>query len=171
MKIESTAFAPGDHIPNIYTQFGENLSPALFFHNIPPGTQSLALIADDPDAPKGLFTHWIVFNLDPTVDGLPQNVLIPDSVHATQGTNDAGTIGYIGPRPPSGEHHYHFHLYALDAKLDLPSGAKRAEIDRALRGHIITEAQLTGLFATPAEVVHHPQPHPDFVSARPTTLT
>lgn len=148
MKIESPAFAHGAHIPEPYTRFGENQSPPLSFRDVPPQAKSLALIVDDPDAPRGTFTHWIVFNLPPTTAGLKENARPTDG---TEGNNDWKELGYGGPRPPDGEHRYFFKLYALDRKLDAPSGASRATIDAALRGHIIAEAELMGRFATPVQ--------------------
>lgn len=148
MKIESPAFTHGAHIPETYTRFGENQSPPLVFREVPANARSLALIVDDPDAPRGTFTHWIVFNLDPTIEGLKENSRPADG---REGNNDWQELGYGGPRPPDGEHRYFFKLYALDRKLDVPSGAGRAQIDNALRGHIIAEAELIGRFATPVQ--------------------
>lgn len=148
MKIESPAFAHGAPIPEPYTRFGENHSPPLVFRDVPAKARSLALIVDDPDAPHGTFTHWIVFNLDPMVEGLKEGCHVAD---AREGNNDWKELGYGGPRPPDGEHRYYFRLYALDQKLDLPNGAARAEVDRALRGHVVAEAEWMGRFATPVQ--------------------
>lgn len=148
MKIESPAFAQGEPIPTQHSRFGENKSPPLRFRDVPTQARSLVLIVDDPDAPNGLFTHWIVFNLDPTVEGLDEDWQV---TNAREGNNSWNELGYGGPRPPNGEHRYFFRLHALDQKLDLPSGAARAEIDRALRGHVIAQAELMGRFATPVQ--------------------
>ncbi|HEU5079114.1 MAG TPA: YbhB/YbcL family Raf kinase inhibitor-like protein [Opitutaceae bacterium] len=149
MKIESSAFAEGDFIPARYSAYGENMSPPLHFRDVPFGTRSLALVLDDPDTSHGLFTHWIVFNLDPMTEGLKQGCRVSAS---REGNNDRKTIGYFGPRPPDGEHRYFFHLYALNKSLDLPNGISRARFDEAIRGYVIEEAKLMGRFATPAEV-------------------
>jgi Raf kinase inhibitor-like YbhB/YbcL family protein len=148
MKIESPAFAPGAHIPEPYSRFGENRSPPLTFSDVPAQAKSLALFVDDPDASKGTFTHWIVFNLEPTTEGLKEGAPIKN---ALEGKNGWGEARYGGPRPPDGEHRYFFRLYALDRKLDCANGCERAEIDRALRGHVVAEAELMGRFATPVQ--------------------
>ena len=148
MKIESPAFAPGEHIPETYSRFGNNKNPPLVFREVPAQARSLALVVDDPDAPKGTFTHWIIFNLAPTIGGLKEGSL-PD--HAIEGKNDWLETGYGGPRPPDGEHRYFFKLYALDRKLELPSGVGRVRLDEALRGRVIAQAELMGRFATPVQ--------------------
>jgi len=148
MEIESTAFAQGETIPHRYSAYGDNMSPPLRFHNVPFGARNLALVLDDPDAPRGLFTHWIVFNLDPMIEGLKQGCHVSTP---REGNNDHKTLGYFGPRPPDGEHRYIFHLYALNKMLTLPNGATRAEFDQAIQGAVIEEAQLLGRFAAPAE--------------------
>lgn len=148
MKIESSAFSNGAHIPHAYSRYGDDKSPPLMFKDVPPNARSLALIVDDPDAPHGTFTHWLVFNLEPTTEGLRENCRVMD---ARQGNNDWKEMGYGGPRPPEGEHRYFFRFFALDRKLDLPNGASRAEIDGAMRGHVLAEAQLMGRFATPVQ--------------------
>lgn len=146
MKIESPAFAYGERIPERHSRFGENISPPLRFHDIPAQARSLLLIVDDPDAPRGTFTHWIVFNLDPTAKGLEEGCHV---ANAREGNNDWQEPRYGGPRPPNGEHRYFFRLSALDGKLDLPVGASRAEVDLALKGHVIAQAEWMGRFTTP----------------------
>src|SRR5438128_2119900 len=116
MKISSTVFRNGEHIARQCTRDAEDKSPPLEITGVPPETRSLALIVDDPDAPRGTFTHWIVFDIDPKLieigeDHVPEN--------ARQGTNDWGEAQYGGPKPPSGEHRYFFRVYALDRKLNL----------------------------------------------------
>ena len=148
MKIESPAFANGDRIPEHYSRFGENVSPPLVFKDVPDAAKSLALIVDDPDAPRGTFTHWVLFNLDPRMKELPEHARI---ARENQGRNSWDEVAYGGPRPPNGEHRYFFRLYALDRKLDLPAGAQRAQIEPALRGHVLAESEWMGRFATPVQ--------------------
>ena len=144
MKISSSAFADGAAIPDKFARKGGDKSPALKIEDVPEEAKSLVLIMDDPDAPKGLFTHWILFNVSPRTKEIHEDSA---PVMATQGKNDYGDIGYGGPQPPSGEHRYFFKLYALDAVLPMSRGAKRQEIDAAIKGHIIDEAQTMGRYA------------------------
>jgi Raf kinase inhibitor-like YbhB/YbcL family protein len=138
LRITTPAFNDGNPIPRQYTCDGENAPPPLNLSGTPAGAKSLALIMDDPDAPAGLFTHWLVWNLPPRSNGIV----------GTDGTNDFGKRGYGGPCPPAGSsHRYVFHLYALDASLALPAGAKRAELDAAMRGHVLADARFTGKYA------------------------
>ncbi|HTL67339.1 MAG TPA: YbhB/YbcL family Raf kinase inhibitor-like protein [Lacunisphaera sp.] len=146
MKISSPAFAPGDVMPDRFSQYGENISPPLEFVDVPPNAESLALIIDDPDAPKGTFTHWVAYNLDPAASRLAENHL-PRGLG--QGRNDAGQVGYAGPKPPDGEHRYFFHLYALADRLDLPDGVSRSEVEAAMKGKVLAQASLIGRYATP----------------------
>lgn len=145
MKISSPVFGNGEHIPRQYSRFGEDKSPPLQISAVPPNTQSLALIMDDPDATRGLFTHWVVFDMDPKTDKIGEDHA-PEN--ACQGSNDWGQASYGGPKPPSGDHRYFFRLYALDSKLDLPRGSKRQEVESAMKGHIIDEAELIGRYAS-----------------------
>lgn len=144
MKIEIDAFPEGESIPEKYSKQGGNISPAIRFRHVPHGTRSLVLIVDDPDAPRGLFTHWVVYNIDPTVAGFPENRL-PEA--ATQGKNSWGESAYGGPQPPDREHRYFFHLYALDGLLPLGPGVPRAELERTMDGHIVDEAKYMGRYA------------------------
>lgn len=146
MKLSSPAFEPNGIIPTKLSRYDADRTPPLEFSDVPAGTQSLALIMDDPDAPRGLFTHWIAFNIDPNVGRFQENK-VPRDVRL--GTNDWGEAAYGGPRPPDGEHRYFLHLYALDRRLDLPHGAARGEVERAIAGHVIAEAELMGRFAPP----------------------
>ena len=125
MKLSSIAFRHGEHIPIQYTRDGNDKSPPLQISEVPPNTRSLALIMDDPDAPRGTFTHWIVFDIDPKTFEVGEDHA-PES--GRQGANDWGQAEYGGPKPPSGEHRYFFHLYALDKKLDLPRGSTRDQV-------------------------------------------
>jgi Raf kinase inhibitor-like YbhB/YbcL family protein len=144
MKIESEAFAAGGEIPERYSKKGGNVSPPLRISDVPHGTRSLALIMDDPDAPKGLFTHWVLFNLDPAETRIAENQV---PARAVQGKNSWGEARYGGPQPPDREHRYFFHLYALDVELPVPPGASRGEVERAIDGHVIREAEYMGLYA------------------------
>jgi Raf kinase inhibitor-like YbhB/YbcL family protein len=146
MKITSPAFEHGAPIPDRFSRYADDLTPPLNFDDVPADALSLALIMDDPDAPHGLFTHWIVFNIDQNTSGFAENQAPPDVRH---GTNSWGEARYGGPRPPDREHRYFFHLYALDQRLDLPNGATRQEIEDAITGHILAEAELMGRYAPP----------------------
>jgi Raf kinase inhibitor-like YbhB/YbcL family protein len=149
IQLTSTAFAEGGTIPKQFTCDGEDASPPLAWSGIPANAYSLALIADDPDAPVGTWVHWVIFDMPSTLTGLPQGVTktlsIPDT--STQGKNDFGKPGYGGPCPPKGKpHRYFFKLYALDAKLNLKPGASKAEVENAMKGHILAQGQLMGLY-------------------------
>jgi hypothetical protein len=149
MTISSLAFADGDTIPARFTCDAENISPALQWSDAPIGRQSFALLADDPDAPGGVFSHWVVYNIPPTARSLPEGVEAAEELDdgTNQGTNDGGAIGYMGPCPPAGApHHYGFTVYALDITLDVPAGAGREQVLDAIQGHILAEATLTGLY-------------------------
>jgi len=150
MKISSTAFQEVGTIPNQYSKQGGDKSPALQLEDVPEAAKSLALIMDDPDAPSGTFTHWLLFNISPQTKEIHED---SPPVMATQGRNDYGDVGYGGPKPPSGEHRYFFKLFALDTVLPLARGAKRQEIEAAMKGHVIEEAKTMGRFA--AEALAH----------------
>lgn len=143
LEITSTAFRAGATIPEQFSCKGANYHPPLAFEGVPAKAVSLALIVDDPDAPGGTFTHWLVWNIDAKTKQIAQSS-VPSG--AMQGKNDFGKAGYGGPCPPSGVHRYCFRLFALDRKLDLRSGAKRAAVDRALAGHILANGTLMGRF-------------------------
>lgn len=151
MRISSTAFRDGEHIPQQYSRYHEDKSPPLHIEDVPMNAQSLMLIMDDPDAPRGLFTHWIVFNIDPKTAELREDH--SPAPPARQGKNGWGESKYGGPRPPSGDHRYFFRLYALDTTIDLPHGATRAEIDQAMKGHVLDTAELMGRYAAAGEPV------------------
>ncbi len=147
--LKSSAFAPAQPIPYRYSRDGENISPDLAWNETPPGTQTLALIVDDPDAPRGVFTHWVLFNIPGTTTSLPAGV--PHGDHPAnagiQGRNDFGDIGYGGPQPPPGKpHHYHFTLYALNTTLPLRPGATKQQVLDAMQGHVLGQAQLIGTY-------------------------
>jgi len=144
MKITSNAFAEGTSIPDKYTMYGQNRIPPLHFEQVPEKARSLALVVDDPDAPKGTFTHWVLFNLDPKTRDIKEDCV---PVMATQGRNDYGEVEYGGPKPPSGEHRYFFKAFALDTVLALPRGSKREEIEREMKDHVLDHAELMGKYA------------------------
>ena len=148
-QLSSTAFQPEGNIPKKFTCDGPDVSPALRWSEPPAGTQSLALIMDDPDAPVGTWVHWVLFNLPADAGQLAENIAkereLPNGTR--QGTNDFKKIGYGGPCPPPGPaHRYFFKLYALDTKLDLRPGATKADLERAMRGHIRGQAELLGRY-------------------------
>lgn len=138
--VESPAFANNELIPAKYTCVGSNINPALVITNIPNGTKSLALIVDDPDAPNGIFDHWIMWNI-PVIAVIDEN-----SAPGIQGKNGKGENKYIGPCPPSGTHHYNFKVYALDTKLDLPVGSDKNALLKTMDKHILASGGLIGLF-------------------------
>ena len=148
LKITSPVFEDGEMIPARYTIDGRNISPPLQSQGVPDGTKSLALINDDPDAPMGTWVHWVVYNLPADTAELTENTPPNKTLTngALQGTTDFGKIGYGGPAPPSGTHRYFFKLYAIDAMLDLPAGAKKKDVETAMQNHILDEAQLMGKY-------------------------
>lgn len=150
-SIMSTAFREGEMIPQKYACDGKNVSPPLKWESIPVQTKSLALIVDDPDAPAGIWVHWVIFNIPSTAAGLQENVPTKDSLPdgSVQGKNDSREIGYDGPCPPGGTHRYFFKLYALDTMLKLSSGSTKPELLKAMEGHIVAQAQLMGRYSRP----------------------
>jgi Raf kinase inhibitor-like YbhB/YbcL family protein len=150
MAISSRSFPNGGYIPKQFTCDGADISPELSWTNPPPGAQSLALIAEDPDAPVGTWTHWVIFDLPPSTRSLPEGVgktmdQLPDG--GRQGANDFGKIGYGGPCPPAGKpHRYFFKLYAVDRKLDLKPSSTRARFDGAIKNHVLDEADWMGRY-------------------------
>jgi Raf kinase inhibitor-like YbhB/YbcL family protein len=143
LNITSPAFQEGGEIPTKFSRGGGNANPALHISGVPAEAKNLVLIVDDPDAPGGLFTHWLVWNIDPKTNEIAQHS-VPSG--AVQGTNDFPGQRYDGPQPPSGTHRYYFKIFALDQKLDLRAGAKRKELDAAMTGHVIAQGQLMGRF-------------------------
>lgn len=148
ITVTSTAFEEGGMIPPKYTCDGDDISPPLALAGIPEGTKSIALISDDPDAPVGTWVHWVLFNLPPDTKELPEKVpperILPSG--ASHGTNDFRRLGYGGPCPPGGTHRYYFKIYALDAMLDLPAGATKKDLEKAMEGHILAQGQLMGKY-------------------------
>lgn len=149
----SFPFAPGDSIPREHTCEGADLSPGLRWTSVPDGTETLALIVDDPDAPGQTFTHWVLFNLPGDTTSLSRNLDV-DTEFADaeptprEGANDFGDVGYGGPCPPPGDgaHRYFFRLYALDTTLDLEQGATKEQVTDAMDGHVVGQADLVGTY-------------------------
>jgi len=144
ISITSSSFQAGGDIPAKFTCDGTNVSPALQIGGVPNEAKSLVLIVDDPDAPRGLFTHWIIWNIDPKTTRVAENSAPAAGV---QGTNDFGKRNYGGPCPPSGTHRYFFNIFALDTKLELKPNARRAELDAAMRGHVLAQGELMGRYS------------------------
>ncbi len=145
IAVSSTAFKEGSKIPVKHTCDGQNVSPAIDWGEPPPGTKSFALIVDDPDAPGGTFTHWVLFNIPGQARRLEENTKSREG--AVQGKSGFGTPGYGGPCPPKGPaHHYRFNLYALDKVLDLKTGASKQQVLDAMKGHVLEQGLLTATY-------------------------
>ena len=152
LSITSSAFRNEEEIPTKHTCEGEDISPALHWASVPEGAQSLALVVDDPDAPdpnapKMVWVHWVLYNLPPDCKGLPEGVssgALPEGTR--EGYNDWKATGWRGPCPPIGRHRYYFRLYALDRRLDDRRNLSRAELDQMMQGHILAEATLMGTY-------------------------
>ncbi len=150
MILSSPAFAAGQTIPARYTCNGKDVSPALVWKDVPEKTKSLALLVQDPDAPAGVWTHWMIYDIPADARGMPSHV--PSAAHladgGAQGLNSFGKTGYGGPCPPPGDlpHHYIFRLYALDARLAFVPDATAAALKAALKGHVLATAALTGRY-------------------------
>jgi Raf kinase inhibitor-like YbhB/YbcL family protein len=147
--VKTTAFQPGGDIPKKYTCEGQDVSPPLSWTEPPAGTQSFALIADDPDAPVGNWVHWVAYDLPSSARQLPEGVPKAEELPGggRQGANDFRRIGYGGPCPPPGNpHRYYFKLYALDTQLNLKPGAAKKELEQAMKGHKLAQAEVMGRF-------------------------
>lgn len=144
ISITSPSVQAGGDIPAKFACDGTNVSPELHISAAPNEAKSLVLIVDDPDAPRGLFTHWIVWNIDPKTTRIAETSAPSAGI---QGTNDFGKRNYGGPCPPSGTHRYFFKIFALDTKLELKPGARRAELDAAMRGHVLAQGELMGRYS------------------------
>ncbi len=148
IKITSPAFADGDFIPSKYTCDGQDISPPLAWEGIPAGTRSITIICDDPDASGGTFVHWVLFNIPPDKNGLPENFpddeTLPDGTR--QGITDFEKIGYGGPCPASGTHRYVFKIYALDDKIDIAIIADKQLLLSAMEGHLLAQGRLIGKY-------------------------
>ena len=147
IKVTSKVFNEGEHIPDRYACRGVNISPPLEWESI-PGTVKYAIICEDPDAPSGTWTHWVIFNLPAETNNLPEWVMEREEVAdgTKQGFNDFGTIGYRGPCPPGGTHRYYFKVYALDTEIQQPAKISKADFLKAMDGHIKAEGQLMGRY-------------------------
>jgi hypothetical protein len=150
MELTSTAFQHNSPIPAEYTCDGRNISPPLKWGSVPEGVRSLVLICEDPDAPSGTWTHWVIYNIPAEVGGLEAGASTTTETlasGASQGVNDFRRVGYGGPCPPSGRHRYFFRLYALDAELKLKPGARKQEVVRAMEGHVLATGELMGTYS------------------------
>jgi Raf kinase inhibitor-like YbhB/YbcL family protein len=144
LTLSSPAFRHNGHIPPKFTCDGSDVNPHLAIENVPSGTKSLALIVDDPDAPRGTWVHWVVWNIGPETKDIKEHTV---PVGALQGMNDFRKQNYGGPCPPSGTHRYFFKLYALDTMLTLHATTTKADLERAMKGHILGQAEIVGLYA------------------------
>ena len=140
LVVSSPAFQNEGIIPAKYTCDGEDINPPLKVDRIPDGTQTLAIIVEDPDAPKGIFDHWLVWNIP------PENPIEEDRIQGISGKNGGGKTGYFGPCPPSGYHRYYFHVFALDSSLDLEVGVDKKELQQAMKSHILAKGSLMGRY-------------------------
>ena len=146
--VTSSAFKEGGMIPPKYTCDGDNISPPLQWQQVPQGVKSFALISDDPDAPVGIWVHWVMWNIPAEANGLPENVPagkdLPNG--SKQGVNSSRKQGYSGPCPPSGTHRYYFKVYAIDTMLNLPADSTKQDLLDAMEGHILAEGSLMGKY-------------------------
>jgi Raf kinase inhibitor-like YbhB/YbcL family protein len=154
LAITSPAFQDSERIPDVYAMDGGNVSPALYWSRLPEGTAAVAIICEDPDAPgREAFTHWVLFNIPPSLPGVPEGIPKEDKpsevAGAEQGVNDFGNVGYDGPAPPPGRgvHRYQFQLYALDEMLSLPPEVTKLALQWTMEGHILGKGVLRGLYS------------------------
>jgi Raf kinase inhibitor-like YbhB/YbcL family protein len=154
IRLQSPAFADGGTIPRLHTCDGRDVSPPLEWSGVPDTARSLALVVEDPDAPRGTWTHWVIFDIPTGVKGLGEGIPAQERVEVTasgeaalQGKNDFGKVGYGGPCPPSGTHRYFFRIYALDTGLGLGSGATRQDLLRSIKDHVLAEGKLMGRYS------------------------
>ena len=151
LQLTSDAFANGQSIPAKYSCIGKNISPAFAWSEPPAGTQSLALIMDDPDAPGATWVHWVLYNIKPDMRSLQEDLPVtgknvdPSAIYV--GKNSSGSISYQGPCPPGGTHRYFFKLYAIDIQISLLPGATKEQILKEMEGHILAQAELVGTFS------------------------
>jgi Raf kinase inhibitor-like YbhB/YbcL family protein len=149
LKLSSASFQNNQPMPAKHSCEGADASPALKWEGAPPATKSVALICDDPDAPGGSWVHWVIYGISAATSELPEGVAKTDTVSGVkQGVNDFGNVGYGGPCPPRGHgmHHYHFRLFALDTELNLAARVKRAQLESAMKGHIVAQTELVGTY-------------------------
>ena len=156
IKVESSAFAENFHMPDAHSDYGDGMSPQLRWFGVPTGTRAIALVAEDPDAPRDTpFTHWLLYNLPGDASevpaAIPPDARLPRFKGAAQGCSSNGRIGYFGPHPPKedGPHRYHFEVFCLDSPLDLAPGASRADVMRAMAGHVLAKGEVVGLYEAP----------------------
>jgi Raf kinase inhibitor-like YbhB/YbcL family protein len=140
LQVTSPVFKANSFIPAKYSCEGDSINPPIEIKNIPAKTKTLALVMDDPDAPTGTFDHWVMWNI------APQKMIAENTAPGIQGKNSKGRNAYTGPCPPSGTHHYHFKIYALDISLDLSKDAGKLQLENAMKGHIIAQGELIGLY-------------------------
>ena len=149
LVVTSPAFDDGGMMPDRYAYRGENVSPPIWWSNVPQSAKTVAIICDDPDAPGGSWVHWIIFNIPSasggTPEGVPHGEALPGGIR--QGMNDFRKIGYDGPAPPSGTHRYYFNVYVLDRKIDIRPGSSAKDILAAMEGHILAKGSLMGRYA------------------------
>ncbi|PNR92476.1 YbhB/YbcL family Raf kinase inhibitor-like protein [Petrotoga sp. 9PWA.NaAc.5.4] len=151
LKVSSPSFKNNDYIPTKFSCEGRNINPSLLIENIPDSAKSLALIMDDPDAPRGTFVHWVAWNIE-LANEIPENIpkkhQVSSPIKMMQGKNSADQTGYMGPCPPVGHgvHHYHFKIYIVDTEINLPESAKKEDLLKAIEGHIIDQAEIVGLY-------------------------
>ena len=148
LEVASSAFKEGEMIPKRYSAYGDNISPDIRWSKPPIGTKYMAIICEDPDAPIGIWTHWVAFNIPGKSQGLPENIPPHEALDdgTIQGMNDSRRIGYDGPRPPFGNHRYYFKVYALDSRLNLGARVTRDELLNAMEGNILAEGSLMGRY-------------------------
>jgi Raf kinase inhibitor-like YbhB/YbcL family protein len=142
LQVRSPAFQPNQPIPKKYSCKGKGINPPLSIEGTPEEAKTLALIMDDPDAPRGTFDHWVVWNIPPSTKSIEEN-----SVPGNEGLNGMRKKGYTGPCPPSGTHRYFFKVYALDTELKLGSNSTKSDAEKAMQGHILAKGELEGLFS------------------------
>ena len=149
IKLTSSAFADSQPIPRQHTCSGINISPPLEWTGIPKSAKTIAIVADDADAPGGTWVHWVIYNLPADTIGMVENLPTTEDLKGGgfQGKNDFEKIGYGGPCPPSGTHRYFFKLYAIDTELPLKAGATKAELEKAMAGHVLAQGQLIGTYS------------------------
>jgi Raf kinase inhibitor-like YbhB/YbcL family protein len=140
LTVGSPSFESNELVPSKYTCDGEDASPPLTIKGVPDGTKSLVLIVDDPDAPKGTWNHWVVWNIPPT-DKIEES-----TIPGMEGINDYKKHAYGGPCPPSGTHRYFFKVYALDTKLDLSTNSRKKDVEKAMQNHVLAKGELIGLY-------------------------
>lgn len=143
LRVTSDAFGANGSIPIEHTPLGADVAPPLAWGEVPPGTRSVAILVEDPDAPRRIFVHWIVVGIPPGVTGLPAGGVLPEG--AAHGINDYGNAGWNGPNPPSGRHRYFFRVFALDINLE-KSGLTKTDLMAAMKGHVLAQGELIGTF-------------------------